>query len=176
MYSGWKKKLYIYIYIISISRSVSASGYHRNMFISCLLTCQDGRCMNVQGLAQRMNETFVCEWIYMCVCIYLTLLPQSGCDTSSIFKRDKAGLNSEFFFWTSWLTEAKEPTMSNSLSSDGEGEAKRWIRVFLEGISTKWKVDVYVCVNIYTFIWMNVCSWIDVCVYVWIYVRIYACL
>ena len=35
---------------------------------------------------------------YKIVCIYLTPSPRAGCDTRLIFKRSKAGRNSEFSF------------------------------------------------------------------------------
>ena len=45
---------------------------------------------------------------------------QAGYDTRSIFKRSLTGLNSEFsFFWTSCLTKAEEPSLSNYLPIAG---------------------------------------------------------
>ena len=40
---------------------------------------------------------------YFCVCIYSTTLPLARCDTRSIFKWSKAGLNLEFFFLLSLI-------------------------------------------------------------------------
>ena len=50
--------------------------------------------------------------IYVSVCIYPTHLQLTRCNTRSIFKQSKAGLNSEFFFpQTGCLTKAKEPNL-----------------------------------------------------------------
>ena len=60
------------------------------------------------------------NWVY----IYMTLLPQAGCDTRWIFRQNKAGLNSEFSFSkTGCLTKAKKHSLSYYLpSAVGWGE------------------------------------------------------
>ena len=52
---------------------------------------------------------------------YPTPFSKEGCDTISIFKQSKAGLNSEFSFsYSGCLTEAKEPSMPYYLLIAGE--------------------------------------------------------
>ena len=62
----------------------------------------------------------------MCVCVCVCefsqpLLPLVECDTESIFKQSKAGLNSDFSFsQTGSLTEDKEPSLSYYVPIVGE--------------------------------------------------------
>ena len=43
--------------------------------------------------------------------VYPTPLQRLVCDIRSIFKQSKTCLNSEFSFWTSFLTKANEPNL-----------------------------------------------------------------
>ena len=47
--------------------------------------------------------------------------PSAACDTRSVFKWSKAGLNSEFSFLIGCVTKAKEPSLSDYLPIAGGG-------------------------------------------------------
>ena len=71
-------------------------------------------------------------------CIYPTPLLQAGCDTRSILKQSRTGLNSDFSFLTSCLTKTQESSLPYYLLI---AEESRKIHAFLKGISTKWKAN-----------------------------------
>ena len=72
-----------------------------------------------------LQNPVCCEatgWIFGAIEIQL-YVPWVEYDTKSIFKRNTAGLNSEFSFsQTGWLTKAKEHSLSYYLSITGEDE------------------------------------------------------
>ena len=71
-------------------------------------------------------QIYIQEWV--CVSIYTPTPPlRAGCDTRSIFKPCKAGMNSEFSFsLTGWLIKAKEPSLPFCLIIVGSGRNKGW--------------------------------------------------
>ena len=87
----------------------------------------------------------VCVWIYeykhkhsLYVSIYPTPPPRGGCNTRLFFKRGKIALNSKFSFsLIDCRTKVKEANLSHYLLIADEVR-KRWINVFIKGISTKW--------------------------------------
>ena len=64
----------------------------------------------------------------------------AGCDTKSIFKRSKAGLNSEFSFsYTGCLTKTREPSLYNYLPLVGERRTGGFMP--FKDISAKWNIN-----------------------------------
>ena len=64
-------------------------------------------------------------------------LPWAGCDTRSIFKQSKTGLNSFFFLWD-WLSYQ---SLGRKSLPKLWVEENKWIHAFLKGISTKWNIN-----------------------------------
>ena len=52
---------------------------------------------------------FICKYIDSMFIIFTNPSARAGYDTKLIFKWSLTGLNSQFSFYTSWLTEAEEP-------------------------------------------------------------------
>ena len=76
----------------------------------------------------------------MCVCIYPTPPPLAECDTTLIFKRYKAGLNSDISFsYPGDLTKAKEHSLFCNLLIASWWKNRR-IPAFDKGIRAKWNI------------------------------------
>ena len=54
-------------------------------------------------------------------------LPNPSAARSSNFKRGRAGLNLEFFFWSGFLTKAKESSLSYDLPTVGGERIDSWL-------------------------------------------------
>ena len=80
--------------------------------------------------------------IYVCLHIYLTPLPQAGCDTRWISKRSAVGFSVSL---SHSFTKAKEPRRVGEIDllqqfSYSWGE-NRWIHIFPNDISAKWSAN-----------------------------------
>ena len=66
---------------------------------------------------QFLSRVSLNSYFFFLLCVYPTPPPWAGCNTRSIFKWNKAGLNLEFsFLLTDCLAKAKEPSLSYYLS------------------------------------------------------------
>ena len=73
-------------------------------------------------MSGHLDSSLVVVVVCMYVCMYVpTAPPKNGCDTRSIFKRSKAGLNLVFSFSKiSCLNKAKEPKLPYNSTIAGE--------------------------------------------------------
>ena len=86
-------------------------------------------------------------WLHLCIFVYIyqTLLPLVACDTRSIFKQSKAGLDPEFSFsQTGCITKAKELSQSKYLQFIAQVKRTDVCKHFPKGISTKENANSFV--------------------------------
>ena len=88
---------------------------------------------------KNIYETNIKEISLIVVCINSTPSQKARCDTRSIFKQSKVGLNSQFSFsLIGCLTKVKEPNLPYYLYI--AGKEKKWIHSIPRALAWKWNL------------------------------------